>query len=59
MHWLRIDRYFASEHGYDQDKGELPEDPEMVHEPMMCQHCRERPCETVCQSTPPFTAKMG
>jgi molybdopterin-containing oxidoreductase family iron-sulfur binding subunit len=36
MHWLRIDRYFASEHGYDQDKGELPEDPEMVHRPMMC-----------------------
>ena len=30
MHWMRIDRYFASEHGYDQDKGELPEDPEMV-----------------------------
>ena len=21
MHWLRIDRYFASEHGYDQDQG--------------------------------------
>jgi molybdopterin-containing oxidoreductase family iron-sulfur binding subunit len=48
MHWLRIDRYFASEHGYDQDKGELPEDPEMVHEPMMCQHCENAPCETVC-----------
>jgi len=48
MHWLRIDRYFASEHGYDQDKGEFPEDPEMVHEPMMCQHCENAPCETVC-----------
>jgi len=48
MHWLRIDRYYASEHGYDQDKGELPEDPEMVHEPMMCQHCENAPCETVC-----------
>jgi MoCo/4Fe-4S cofactor protein with predicted Tat translocation signal len=48
MHWLRIDRYFASEHGYDQDKGELPEDPEIVHEPMMCQHCENAPCETVC-----------
>ncbi len=48
MHWLRIDRYFASEHGYDQDKGELPEDPETVHEPMMCQHCENAPCETVC-----------
>jgi len=48
MHWLRIDRYYASEHGYDQDKGELPEDPEIVHEPMMCQHCENAPCETVC-----------
>jgi len=26
MHWLRIDRYFASDTAR-QDKGELPEDP--------------------------------
>jgi molybdopterin-containing oxidoreductase family iron-sulfur binding subunit len=48
MHWIRIDRYFATEHGFDQDKGQMPEDPEMVHEPMMCQHCENAPCETVC-----------
>jgi MoCo/4Fe-4S cofactor protein with predicted Tat translocation signal len=48
MHWLRIDRYFASERGFDQDKGQMPEDPEVVHEPMMCQHCENAPCETVC-----------
>ncbi|HJT82214.1 MAG TPA: TAT-variant-translocated molybdopterin oxidoreductase [Chthoniobacterales bacterium] len=48
MHWLRIDRYFASEKGFDQDRGEYPENPEMVHEPMMCQHCENAPCETVC-----------
>ncbi len=48
MHWLRIDRYFASEHGFDQDKGQMPEDPEIVHEPMLCQHCENAPCETVC-----------
>ncbi|PZR77766.1 MAG: hypothetical protein DLM52_03815 [Chthoniobacterales bacterium] len=48
MHWLRIDRYFASEHGFDQDKGQLPDDPEIVHEPMLCQHCENAPCETVC-----------
>ncbi|MDQ6626468.1 MAG: TAT-variant-translocated molybdopterin oxidoreductase [Verrucomicrobiota bacterium] len=48
MHWLRIDRYFADEKPFNQDRGQLPEDPEMVHEPMMCQHCENAPCETVC-----------
>jgi molybdopterin-containing oxidoreductase family iron-sulfur binding subunit len=51
MHWIRCDRYFASgpaggdAHGeYDQDVDE----PEMVSQPMMCQHCEHAPCETVC-----------
>ncbi|HME89390.1 MAG TPA: TAT-variant-translocated molybdopterin oxidoreductase [Chthoniobacterales bacterium] len=48
MHWLRIDRYYASAKKFDQDNGEYPEDPEMVHQPMMCQHCENAPCETVC-----------
>ncbi|HEV8185092.1 MAG TPA: 4Fe-4S dicluster domain-containing protein, partial [Chthoniobacterales bacterium] len=48
MHWLRIDRYFADAKGFNQDRGQIPEDPEMVHEPMMCQHCENAPCETVC-----------
>jgi molybdopterin-containing oxidoreductase family iron-sulfur binding subunit len=48
MHWMRIDRYFASEKGFNQDRREWPEDPEMVHQPMMCQHCENAPCETVC-----------
>jgi MoCo/4Fe-4S cofactor protein with predicted Tat translocation signal len=48
MHWMRIDRYFASEKPFNQDRGEYPENPEMVHEPMMCQHCENAPCETVC-----------
>jgi molybdopterin-containing oxidoreductase family iron-sulfur binding subunit len=48
MHWIRIDRYFATEKGFNQDRREWPEDPEMVHEPMMCQHCENAPCETVC-----------
>src|SRR5438270_292703 len=48
MHWLRLDRYYASEKRFDQDKGQYPENPEIVHEPMMCQHCENAPCETVC-----------
>ncbi len=48
MHWMRIDRYYASEKAFNQDRGEYPENPEMVHEPMMCQHCENAPCETVC-----------
>jgi MoCo/4Fe-4S cofactor protein with predicted Tat translocation signal len=48
MHWIRLDRYYASEKPFNQDRGEYPENPEIVHEPMMCQHCENAPCETVC-----------
>ncbi len=41
MHWLRMDRYFASDDSN-------PDNPEMVSEPMLCQHCENAPCETVC-----------
>ena len=41
MHWIRTDRYFAS-------VDESDPDPEMVSQPMMCQHCEYAPCETVC-----------
>ncbi len=38
MHWLRIDRYFS---------GSL-ENPNVVFQPMLCQHCDNAPCENVC-----------
>jgi len=53
MHWIRIDRYFSSDSeaiaNEDYNAMESPEDnPQVVHQPMMCQHCNHAPCETVC-----------
>src|SRR5947208_1311070 len=48
MHWLRIDRYYASRKPFNQDRGDWPEHPEIVHQPMPCQHCENAPCETAC-----------
>lgn len=55
MHWMRIDRYYAHE---EVEHAAMPEDykkmekavenPEVVFQPMMCQHCNNAPCETVC-----------
>lgn len=38
MHWLRIDRYFTGS----------VENPDVVFQPMLCQHCDNAPCENVC-----------
>ncbi len=48
MHWIRNDRYFVSDGNEHQDLHQYPDDPEMVMQPMMCQHCENAPCETVC-----------
>ncbi len=39
MHWMRLDRYFT---------GEDPENPGMVMQAMLCMHCENAPCESVC-----------
>ncbi len=50
MHWISVHRYFTS------TKGEVhggleqspADDPGIITQPMMCQHCEAAPCESVC-----------
>ena len=44
MHWLRVDRYYVD----DAKLGATAESPLVVHQPVMCVHCEEAPCENVC-----------
>jgi len=61
MHWIRIDRYYSSDMTKEKAKKETvglidmydameiaSDDPEVVFQPLMCQHCNNAPCETVC-----------
>jgi molybdopterin-containing oxidoreductase family iron-sulfur binding subunit len=38
MHWIRIDGYFEGD----------PADPNFLHQPVLCMHCENAPCELVC-----------
>ncbi|CAN5346690.1 hypothetical protein BH23VER1_BH23VER1_18960 [soil metagenome] len=60
MHWIRMDRYFATAdpkadkaiQGTDKkmaySESDQWDNPEMVVQPVACQHCELAPCETVC-----------
>ncbi len=38
MHWLRIDQYYSGS----------PANPLVFHQPVLCMHCENAPCELVC-----------
>ncbi|GHA73137.1 TAT-variant-translocated molybdopterin oxidoreductase [Pontibacter akesuensis] len=51
MHWMRIDRYYSSVEHEEKDYATMEdpaENPSVVFQPMLCQHCNHAPCETVC-----------
>jgi molybdopterin-containing oxidoreductase family iron-sulfur binding subunit len=73
MHWLRIDRYYSSEvpdretaqeeglgrvemyHGLER----VADNPQVAFQPVMCQHCNNAPCETVCPVAATSHGKQG
>ena len=74
MYWLRIDRYYSAKekiHTKEQvERGlNVPEvydiliepakNPDVIFQPVMCQHCNHAPCETVCPVAATSHGKQG
>ncbi len=49
MHWMRIDRYYTGD----------ADNPGVVFQPLMCQHCDHAPCENVCPVTATNHSQQG